>query len=163
MERILKNIYNSPGKMKLCKIISAVSAYVAAAFFGVQLLMHLLSADFVIAAAAAGSAALGFVLVTVMRKIINLPRPYEVYSFYDAPSRDKKGESFPSRHCYSASVIAVLGWLVSPLVTVAVGLLTLLIAITRVVTGIHFVRDVLCGIALGLLFGGAGLALAYLI
>lgn len=149
--------------MKLCKMISAVCAYAAAAFFGVQLLIHLLSGEFIFAASAAGAAALGFVTVTVMRKLINLPRPYEVYSFYEVPPRNKQGEGFPSRHCYSATVIAVLGWLISPLLTVAVGILTLLIAVMRVVTGMHFVRDVLCGIGLGLLFGGAGLAIAYLI
>ena len=108
-------------------------------------------------------AAVGFIVVTVMRKIINLPRPYEVYTFYEVTPRDKKGQSFPSRHCYSAAVIATLGWILSPFVTVAVGIMTLLIAVARVVTGIHFVRDVLVGIALGMFFGGIGLAFAYLI
>lgn len=163
MQKILMNVYNSPAKMKLCKIISTVCAFAAAAFFGVQLLSHLLLTEYKVAISIASASALGFIIVTVMRKIINLPRPYEVYPFYEITPRDKVGQSFPSRHCYSCAVIAVSGWILSPFVTVAVGIMTLLIAVTRVVTGIHFVRDVLVGIAFGMFFGGIGLAFAYLI
>ena len=163
MEKILLSVYNSPKKMKLLKIVSMVSAYLSAAFFVVQLATHFLAADYKVALSVGLAAAVGFIVVTVMRKIINLPRPYEVYTFYEVTPRDKKGQSFPSRHCYSAAVIATLGWIFSPLVTVAVGILTVLIAVTRVVTGIHFVRDVLVGIGMGMFFGGVGLTLAYIL
>ena len=163
MEKILKNVYENKRKMKLCLLISAVSAWCVAILFGLQLLSHLIDGAFVTLAVAAGAAALGFITVTVSRKIINAKRPYEVYSFYVEPPRSKRGEAHPSRHCYSAAVIAVLSWLVSPWLTLGVSLLALIIAATRVVTGVHFVRDVAAGLLIGAAFGGAGLLTLFLI
>ena len=163
MEKLLRNIYEDKVKQKICLVTSAISAWCAALFFGLQLLWHLLLGEYITLAVVAASAALGFILVTVLRKIINAKRPYEIYDFYTVPPRAKLGASHPSRHCYSAAVIATLGWLVSPLVTLAVGILTLIIAVTRVVTGIHFVRDTAAGISLGVLFGGIGLLVNFLI
>ena len=98
--------------------------------------------------------------MTVARKLINLPRPYEVYDFYVVKPREKKGESFPSRHCYSAFVISALSWLVSPMVFAGLLILATLIATTRVLLGIHFVRDVACGGLAGIVFGALGVILA---
>lgn len=99
------------------------------------------------------AAALGGCLV--LRRIIDRPRPYEIYGFQPLISRDKKGQSFPSNHTTSAFVIALAfiylspygGWVLIPAVTVA---------LSRVVTGVHWLSDVLAGAGLAVLIGGIG-------
>jgi membrane-associated phospholipid phosphatase len=95
----------------------------------------------------------GFLILTVFRRLINRKRPYEVYDTPPAIHKDKKGSSFPSRHVYSAFAIAfAFGWIGSatqtPLVVGIAVLLTVLgvlIAAIRVLSGIHFLSDVLAG------------------
>jgi membrane-associated phospholipid phosphatase len=95
----------------------------------------------------------GFFILTVFRWLINRKRPYEVYDTPPAIHKDKKGSSFPSRHVYSAFAIAfAFGWIGSatqtPLVVGIAVLLTVLgvlIAVIRVLSGIHFLSDVLAG------------------
>ena len=41
---------------------------------------------------------ISFALVTVMRKTINAPRPYEVFEAAPVIPKDTHGNSFPSRH-----------------------------------------------------------------
>ena len=50
--------------------------------------------------------AISFVLVTVFRKIINAPRPYEKFEMPPVIEKDTKGKSFPSRHVFSVFIIA---------------------------------------------------------
>ena len=55
--------------------------------------------------------ALPFLLFTFFRKSLNAPRPYEVMNFeemgFPIPSK-KRGSSFPSRHVFSATLIATM-------------------------------------------------------
>ena len=63
----------------------------------------------------------------------------------------------PSRHCFSAAAIAATVWYVlPPLGAVLAVLAAVVIAVSRVVTGVHFVSDVLAGLAFGLVFAVAG-------
>lgn len=64
----------------------------------------------------------------------------------------------PSRHCFSAAAIAAAVWYVLPPVGTALAVLAVVIAISRVITGVHFVSDVLAGLAFGLVFAVAGRA-----
>ena len=100
-----------------------------------------------------------FVIVSLVRRIINAPRPYELYDFYEESPRSKKGSSFPSRHVYSASVIATLLLFVYPIVGYVMLFFALLLAAIRVLLGIHFIRDVVCGGSLGV---GAALLGAFI-
>ncbi|MGN1235279.1 MAG: phosphatase PAP2 family protein [Christensenellaceae bacterium] len=95
-----------------------------------------------------------FVLVGLLRRVINAPRPYEVLDIVPVIPKQRKGRSMPSRHVASASILTMAfvrtmgGWgiLMLPL--------TLLLAATRVISGAHFVRDVVVGFALGIIAGG---------
>ncbi len=99
-----------------------------------------------------------FVLVTILRKAINKKRPYEVYDF--SPIRFgkkiKQGQSFPSRHCVSASVIAIACMAFVPWLGWALLVLAVIVAVSRVISGVHFVLDVVCGLVLGLIIGIIG-------
>lgn len=100
-----------------------------------------------------------FVAVTLMRRYLNFKRPYEVYDFgalgIEAPS-DKKGRSFPSRHAFSAFLIGtVMLELMMPLGIVILALAAVMSA-SRVLLGLHFLRDVIVGCLLGVLLGGVG-------
>src|SRR5699024_2074805 len=45
-----------------------------------------------------------FLLLGLFRKIINAPRPYEIHQFTPSLSATSIGQSFPSRHVFSAFV-----------------------------------------------------------
>ena len=95
--------------------------------------------------------AVAFVLVSIMRSLINYPRPFVKYHF-DPILPHKKGQSFPSRHTTSAVVIAMACLYVSIPYGVIMLVLSALVAVTRVMAGIHYIRDVFVGavIAVGL-------------
>lgn len=92
-----------------------------------------------------------FALVTLLRRAINLKRPYEVYVFYEIPPKDKVGRSFPSRHAYSSFVISVTAMFFDPIAGVLLLIFSLAICVFRVLLGIHFIRDVVCGALIGTL------------
>ena len=92
--------------------------------------------------------AVSFVLLSVGRSIINRPRPYEAFEVAPVIPKDTKGHSFPSRHVFSAMVIALTFVFMSPwtwlgLIFVVVALL---LAVVRVVSGVHYISDVIAGI-----------------
>lgn len=105
--------------------------------------------------------AASFALLTVLRRAVNAPRPYEVFGIAPAIKKDTKGKSFPSRHVFSIFVIGMtfcfccpLTW-AGPLVLV----MGVLLAAVRVVSGVHFTKDVLAAAALGILCGAVELLL----
>ena len=100
-----------------------------------------------------------FVLGTALRRAINRPRPYEALHFTPLFPKDTKGQSFPSRHCFSAACIAVAALRVSPMAALVLGLLALLIALTRVLCGVHYPSDVLGGLVFGAAASWLGTAL----
>lgn len=97
-----------------------------------------------------------FGAVTVMRRLWDLPRPYEKLDIEPLIPREKKGRSFPSRHVASVTVIALACWYVRPAIGIAMSAVAVLIAVIRPLAGIHFPRDVLAGTALALVVGAAG-------
>ena len=98
-----------------------------------------------------------FVLVTLLRRLINFKRPYEVYGFYEIPPKDKKGKSFPSRHAYSSFVISVMALYLSPAIGIVLLVFSLALCVFRVLLGIHFIRDVACGALIGILSSVVGM------
>ncbi len=104
-----------------------------------------------------------FVAVSIMRKIINAPRPYEIIEFYEKKPKGKAGQSFPSRHVFSVFVIATVLFAWEPIIAAGLILAGALLAFLRVALGIHFVRDVLAGALIGIASGGIGLLVLHLI
>lgn len=93
------------------------------------------------------------VLVTVIRYIINAKRPYEVYDFSPAIKKDTKGKSFPSRHTASAFIIALAFLYIDTSVGIVMLVLATAIGITRVLSGVHFIRDIIGGALISTLIG----------
>ena len=90
-----------------------------------------------------------FIILSVFRYFVNRPRPYEKFELPPVIAKDTKGKSFPSRHVFSAMVIAMTFLLASPWSWLGVlfVVVAVLLAIVRVVSGVHYVSDVIVGAA----------------
>lgn len=100
--------------------------------------------------------ALTFVLVTVVRRRIDAPRPYELYAISPIIFKDTRGESFPSRHLASAVIIAcALAW-INPVLGVLGFIASAIVAATRLIGGVHFPRDIAASIAISVVCGLVG-------
>lgn len=89
----------------------------------------------------------GFLAVSAFRYLFNRPRPYERYDFTPAIPKRTSGKSFPSRHVFSAAVIAATFLVQENTVAVwfgaALAAAALAIGLIRVISGVHYVSDVL--------------------
>lgn len=94
-----------------------------------------------------------FTIVTFFRKIFNRPRPYEKFATTSVFGKNKKGESMPSRHTACAFIIAMAFMYVSIPLGIAYLIISTLIMISRVLAGVHFISDVIAGMAISLLYG----------
>ncbi len=97
-----------------------------------------------------------FVLLTVVRKKLNYPRPYQVLEITPILHKSTQGKSMPSRHIFCAFMIAMTFLWIFPVIGVVLLVLGVVMAVIRVIAGIHFPRDVLVGALVGLLFGLVG-------
>jgi len=95
-----------------------------------------------------------FVLTTIIRKIIDKPRPYVVLNIEPLIRRDKTGESFPSRHVLSVCIIAMACFFINPWIGAIMTMIAILIAVIRVLAGVHFIKDVVIGAIIGYVIGG---------
>ena len=86
-----------------------------------------------------------FVLVTVFRKIINRPRPYDVYDLQVVEDH-KHGESFPSRHSVSALIIALVCFKVNAGIGIIMSIMAVIVMVTRLLGCLHFVSDIVAAI-----------------
>lgn len=97
--------------------------------------------------------ALSFLGISIFRKFCDAQRPYEVYDFKPLLPKDTKGKSFPSRHMFSIYVIAATVAHFYPEACIGLGFAGIVLGVIRVITGVHFPRDVVAGAAAGIFFG----------
>ena len=87
-----------------------------------------------------------FLLLSGLRAWINGPRPSEVYGIPASVVRHQTGHSFPSRHAFSAFMIAFsafhAGYFYFGLILTV---LAVLVVFLRIILGLHFVADVCAG------------------
>lgn len=99
---------------------------------------------------------ISFVILSIIRKILNAPRPYEKYDIIPLYNKTTKGCSFPSRHTFSAFVIAFTISVFNPLLSIPVFIMGVILAISRVLCGVHFLKDVIVGAIFALICGIIG-------
>ena len=144
-----------PAALRLLKALNSLAAAVVYASYILMVLFLAFLQDGRIFRVLAVPAFV-FLAGTVLRRIINAPRPYQVYETPPLTPKNKQGESFPSRHLFSASVIAVCGFYLCPPLGWLLTACTLILAPVRVLAGVHFIKDVTVGAAAGALVGWLG-------
>lgn len=107
--------------------------------------------------------AIGFVLLSLVRAKLDVPRPAEGAGIEPLVPRPGTGRSFPSRHAFSAFAIAASWWVASPAVAIVLLMLACLLAVLRVIAGVHYPRDVVVGAAIGVATGALVVAMAELL
>ena len=95
----------------------------------------------------------GFVILSLLRKKINAPRPYEEWDINPLLHRDSPGQSMPSRHVFSATIISMACLHASLSVGVILLVLSALLGLVRVLGGVHFPKDVVAGYICALVWG----------
>lgn len=96
---------------------------------------------------------IGFVLLSLVRKILNQPRPYERWDIEPLIEKDSSGQSMPSRHVFSATIISMCLLTINFWLGLLLLILSALLAFCRVIGGVHYPKDVLVGYAIGVLVG----------
>ena len=94
-------------------------------------------------------AGMPYVILSVFRAVINMKRPYEVHRFTPLIKRKSNGKSFPSRHVFSIFIIATLLYFQCAWIGIVFFILGVILAIIRVITGVHFWYDVVAGAIIG--------------
>ena len=97
--------------------------------------------------------AFGFVLLTLLRKWINQPRPYETWGIVPLLDKDSSGNSMPSRHVFSATIISMACLHANLPVGLVLLVFSAFLGLVRVLGGVHYPKDVLVGYVCGLLWG----------
>ena len=95
----------------------------------------------------------GFVILSLLRKKVNAPRPYEEWTIKPLLDRDSPGQSMPSRHVFSATIISMACLHASLSVGVILLVLSALLGLVRVLGGVHFPKDVVVGYICALVWG----------
>lgn len=153
-QAVRKRLLTMPGGAGLLMLPTALCA----AVYALALLALALERDARIVRALLVPAAC-FLVVTVLRPLINRERPYDRFG---APPlgryRRGKGKSMPSRHAASAAAIAAAAVYATPSLPMGMAmlLLTALIAALRVLAGQHYVSDVLVALAMSFALSAAG-------
>lgn len=148
--KLLKKINGDSRLSTLMKVCCYLVTALSVAVF-VFLMYHAFCRSLTEGIGYAMTLAIPFLAVSIVRRLINAPRPYELYDFFDTPPKKTKGESFPSRHAFSIFAIGTLCLFVQPLLGGITLLLGALMCVCRVLLGMHFVRDVLCGALVGII------------
>ena len=95
----------------------------------------------------------GFVILSLLRKKVNAPRPYEVWEIVPLLNRDSPGQSMPSRHVFSATIISMACMHASLSLGVILLVLSALLGLVRISGGVHYPKDVVVGYICGLVWG----------
>ena len=93
------------------------------------------------------------VAITLLRKVLAYPRPYEEYPIDQILEKETQHNAMPSRHVFSATIIAMMCFTVSPILACILLVLAALEGYIRVIGGVHYPRDVIVGYLLGIFFG----------
>lgn len=100
--------------------------------------------------------AISFAVVSIFRKVVNVPRPYEKFDTPPVLEKDSSGKSFPSRHVFSVFVIAMTIFYLHADAGILLFIIGVGLAVIRVIGGVHEPRDVIAGALIGIVSGVLG-------
>lgn len=88
---------------------------------------------------------------TVLKGIFMAERPYQKYPDIIQELRHAEGSSFPSGHTqsFSAFVFAGAFWLRKKAVLIGAGVMSVMMALSRIYLGVHWLEDVVAALILG--------------
>ncbi|MCH5268162.1 MAG: phosphatase PAP2 family protein [Lachnospiraceae bacterium] len=138
---------------RIVEVTDMVLTDVAAGFYIYIILMLYLLKRYKVLLPTVLVPAVSLMAVSLFRRLVNAKRPYEVYGFTPLIPKETQGKSFPSRHVFSIFVIGTTLFFVSPSHAVAIWVMGILLAIVRVISGLHFPRDVIAGAGIGIVCG----------
>lgn len=95
----------------------------------------------------------GFVILSFLRKKINAPRPYEEWDIKPLLDRDSPGQSMPSRHVFSATIISMACMHANLPIGMICLTLSAFLGLVRVLGGVHYPKDVVVGYICALVWG----------
>ena len=151
-EKISAPFRTSENAMNIVRLADHILTYMMYVLYPVLLVIlfirhdeHLLKAVLIPGA--------GFIGVTLIRRLINRPRPYAAHDISPIIHKDKQGESMPSRHAFSAAVISMAYYAVYPLTGIILLVLSALECVIRVIGGVHYPEDVIIGYLTGVIMG----------
>lgn len=161
-ESVLYRVYCDKGLSRILRVASVLIVAVTALAFLVRVLELVLENPLLLIETLIITG-VPFITLSVMRVLINAPRPYEMLEFYEKKPKGKSGRSFPSRHVFSVFVIAAVIMPANVFLGITLALLGAALALFRVLLGIHFIRDVVAGALIGIISGVVGLLALLLI
>ncbi len=151
--RAAAKIAASPRCRHTVAVIDMISTLLSAAAF-ITLLCYLLFTNFQIAVKVALISGSSFIIFSLIRYLIDAPRPYDLYDLGKSFYGKRPGRSFPSRHIFSAFLIATLTAGFCPYSAALLFPVCAVHSACRILSGLHFPRDVIAGAAAGALAGG---------
>jgi undecaprenyl-diphosphatase len=104
---------------------------------------------------AAAAALTGIGLFQTLKRLSNRKRPCEIEPHCWASILPPDKYSFPSGHSITAFAVAVSIGMFYPELQICLLMAAVLIAVSRIALGMHFLSDVLAGITIGILLGVA--------
>lgn len=146
-------IKNSPLKYKIFLFIYRYLVYLTVLIYMALLIYCLIQGLYHQLFNAVLTPAITFIVVTIVRRLINAPRPYKVYPIKPLIEKNKAGESFPSRHTLSITIIAMAGLYIWWPAGVVLWVMSVCMGISRVVAGVHFPKDVLAAAIISIVAG----------
>ena len=157
---IIKAIQNigSEALDVFCKVISHLSSYIGFIFWLIILFVFYKKKFALTFGTTYG---IGVAFNYLLKLIINRPRPYAVDSMV-INKMQAVGQSFPSGHALSASIIGCFlvvwiidkvknKWLKAGLISL-IAIFLLLVAFSRMYLGQHYLSDTIAGIVLGIVY-----------
>ncbi len=157
--RTVRAVYERPRLVRSMRIFSRAASLLIEILY-VAVLAITVWQDRLLAVRLALVALVPYLIVTLIRHLINRPRPYEVYDLSHltgAPIGHRRGHSFPSRHVFSAAVIGSSLCFVYPIVGALVLFVGVCLGACRVLLAIHHLSDVICGGLIGVISGVLGM------
>ena len=146
---LVKKVYEKPRALASLKILDFASVLICGAVLILTLAGFLTRGEWYSLFGAVITLGVPFVLVSILRRVLSFPRPFEIYGI--PAERRGGGCSFPSRHAFSAFAIGTFICFTNVFWGIALLSLGALISVCRVLLGLHFWRDVIAGAVIGIL------------